>query len=164
MSVMWVSSKHENIQKSLCCLSKKRFTFFSWNYTFAEFTCPLSSVALLSHNDLKWSAILGLRVFARCWRSRESMLQNSSTLSEFHASLSKVLTLWHCVKAKQRYQICVTLRSFAFEIFRKCRVLMAIIIYKKIWKLSMYKRFVPSECSFQHQNWNIFDQNVTTVN
>ena len=27
----------------------------------------------------------------------------SSALSEFRTSLSKVLTLWHCVKVKQRY-------------------------------------------------------------
>ena len=32
------------------------------------------------------------------------MLWGSSALSEFHTSLSKVLTLWHCVKVKQRYQ------------------------------------------------------------
>ena len=31
------------------------------------------------------------------------MLWGSSTLSEFRTSLSKVLTLWHCVKVKQRY-------------------------------------------------------------
>ena len=34
------------------------------------------------------------------------MLQGSSTLSEFRTSLSKVLTLWHCVKVKQRYLCC----------------------------------------------------------
>ena len=31
------------------------------------------------------------------------MLWGSSTLSEFHTSLTKVLTLWHCVKVKQHY-------------------------------------------------------------
>ena len=31
------------------------------------------------------------------------MLWGSSMLSEFCTSLSKVLTLWHCVKIKQRY-------------------------------------------------------------
>ena len=31
------------------------------------------------------------------------MLWCSSTLSEFHTSLSKVLILWYCVKVKQRY-------------------------------------------------------------
>ena len=31
------------------------------------------------------------------------MVRGSSTLSEFRTSLSKVLTLWHCVKVKQRY-------------------------------------------------------------
>ena len=31
------------------------------------------------------------------------MLQGSIALSEFRTSLSKVLTLWHCVKVKQRY-------------------------------------------------------------
>ena len=37
-----------------------------------------------------------------CWWPRESILQGSSTLSEFCTSLSKVLTLWNCVKVKQR--------------------------------------------------------------
>ena len=31
------------------------------------------------------------------------VVQAVSTLSEFRASLSKVLTLWHCVKVKHRY-------------------------------------------------------------
>ena len=61
------------------------------------------SVALLLHNTLKWSVILRLSFFARCWWHRESMLWGSSMLSEFHSSLSKVLTLWYCVKLKQRY-------------------------------------------------------------
>ena len=39
----------------------------------------------------------------QCWWPRESMLQGSSVLSEFRTSLSKVLTLCHCVKVKQRY-------------------------------------------------------------
>ena len=58
------------------------------------------SVALLSHNTLKWSAILRLSFFAWCWWSRESVLWGSSAFSEFRTSLSKVLTLWHCVKVK----------------------------------------------------------------
>ena len=41
--------------------------------------------------------------FAQCWWHRESVLQGSSPLKEFHTSVSKVLTLWHCVKVKQRY-------------------------------------------------------------
>ena len=41
--------------------------------------------------------------FAQCWWPRESMLQGSSALSEFRTSLSKVLTLWYCVKVKQHY-------------------------------------------------------------
>ena len=61
------------------------------------------SVDLLSHNTLKWSVILRLSFFARCWWSRESVLQGSRALSEFRTSLSKVLTLWHCVKVKQCY-------------------------------------------------------------
>ena len=61
------------------------------------------SIALLSHNTLKWSVILGLSFFAWfCWH-RESMLQGSSTLSEFRTSHSKVLKHWHCVKVKQCY-------------------------------------------------------------
>ena len=63
----------------------------------------IGSVALLSHYTLKGSAILGLSFFAWCWWPRESMLWGSSMLSEFHTSLSKVLTLWHCVKVKQCY-------------------------------------------------------------
>ena len=46
---------------------------------------------------------MGLSFFVQCWRPRESMLPGSSTLSEFCTSLSKVLTLWHCDKVKQRY-------------------------------------------------------------
>ena len=61
------------------------------------------SVALLSRNTLKRSAILGLRFFVQCWWPRESMLWGSSALSKFRTSLSKVLTLWHCVKVKQHY-------------------------------------------------------------
>ena len=61
------------------------------------------SIALLSRNTLKWSAILGLSFFVCCWLPRESMLRGSSMLREFHTSLSKVLTLWHCVKVKQHY-------------------------------------------------------------
>ena len=64
----------------------------------------MGSVVLPWHNTLKWSAILGLSFFAQCCRPRESMLQSSRALREFRTSLSKVLTLWHCVKAKQRYQ------------------------------------------------------------
>ena len=63
----------------------------------------IGSIALLSHNTLKWSAILGLSFFAQCWWPRESMLRGSSTLSELRTSLSKVLTLWHCVEVKQCY-------------------------------------------------------------
>ena len=61
------------------------------------------SIALLSHNTLKWSVIFGLSFFAWCWWPREFVQQGSSMLSEFCTSLSKVLTLWHCVKVKQRY-------------------------------------------------------------
>ena len=35
----------------------------------------LGSIALLPHNTLKQSAILGLSFFVRCWWPRESMLQ-----------------------------------------------------------------------------------------
>ena len=73
------------------------------------------SVALLSHNTLKWSAILGLRFFARCWWPRESMLRGSSALSEFRTSLSKALKLWHCVKVKQRC-LCYVLWIFFFTL------------------------------------------------
>ena len=63
-----------------------------------------ASVALLSHNTLKWCVFLGLNFFGRWWWPRESVLWGSSALSEFRTSLSKVLTLWHCVKVKQCYQ------------------------------------------------------------
>ena len=43
--------------------------------------------------------------FARCWWPRESVIQGSSVLSEFRTSLSKVLTLCHCVKVKQHNHI-----------------------------------------------------------
>ena len=47
---------------------------------------------------------MGLCFFAWCWWPRESMLWGSSMLSEFRTALWKVLTLWYCVKVKQRYQ------------------------------------------------------------
>ena len=62
----------------------------------------------------KWSAISGLSFFARCWWSRESVLQGSSALSEFRTSLSKVLTLWYCVKLKQRYHGIYFVSTFDF--------------------------------------------------
>ena len=63
----------------------------------------VDSVALLLRNTLKWSAILGLGFFVQCWWPRQSMLWDSSSLSEFRTSLSTVLTLWHCVNVKQCY-------------------------------------------------------------
>ena len=72
-------------------------------YTYVLYFRLYGSIALLSHNTLKGSAILGLSFFAWCWWLRESMLQGSSTLCKFRTSLSKVLILWHCVKVKQRY-------------------------------------------------------------
>ena len=55
------------------------------------------SVALLSHNTLKWSAILGLSFFAWCWWPMESMLWGSSALSEFCTSiLNRANTLALC--------------------------------------------------------------------
>ena len=79
--------------------------FFSKETSHKHFS-NYGSVALLSHNTLKWSAILGLSFFAQCWWPRESVLWGSSAISEFRTSLSKVLTLWHCVKVKQRYLSC----------------------------------------------------------
>ena len=38
------------------------------------------------------------------------MLWGSSALSEFCTSLSKVQTLWHCVKVKQRYQCAMSMK------------------------------------------------------
>ena len=43
------------------------------------------------------------------------MLQGSSTLSEFRTLLSKVLTLSHCVKVKQRYLTTSIHDSFSNE-------------------------------------------------
>ena len=51
---------------------------------------------------------MGLSFFVRSWWPREYMLQGSSMLSKFCTSLSKVLTLWHCVKVKQRYPCSTT--------------------------------------------------------
>ena len=79
---------------STLCIKNLIFTYY----------LVYGSIALLSHNTLKWSMILGLSFFVRCWWPRESMLLGSSALSEFHTSLTKVLTLWHCVKVKQHYQ------------------------------------------------------------
>ena len=46
------------------------------------------------------------------------MLQGSSALSEFRTSLSKVLTLWHCIKVKQHYQ---GLSAFFAKIWQKMK-------------------------------------------
>ena len=43
------------------------------------------------------------------------MLWGSSILSEFYTSLSKVLTLWHCVKVKQRYHTYYFYSTRSFE-------------------------------------------------
>ena len=61
------------------------------------------SVALLSHNTLKWSAFLGLSFFVRCWWPRESMLQGSLHFHTLKVQILKVLTLCQSVKVKQRY-------------------------------------------------------------
>ena len=42
------------------------------------------------------------------------MLQGSSALSEFCTSLSKVLTLWYCVKLKQHYHGIYFVSTFDF--------------------------------------------------
>ena len=76
--------------------------FETWHFTFTSAN-TLALCKSLSHNTLKWSAILGLSFFVQCWWPRESMLQGSGLLSEFRTSLSKVLTLWHCIKVKQCY-------------------------------------------------------------
>ena len=49
--------------------------------------------------------------FVWCWWLRESVLQGSSSLSQFHSSLSKLLTLWHCVKVKQSYLVPISLQG-----------------------------------------------------
>ena len=46
------------------------------------------------------------------------MLLGSSALSEFHTSLSKVLTLWHCVKVKQRYLSLEEMANAVEDIFK----------------------------------------------
>ena len=92
------------------CLPQKLISLLS--------QCLYGSVTLLSHNTLKWSAILGLSFFVRCWWPRESVLWASSTHSEFRTSLSKVLTLWHCVKVKQHYlchPFCVYYNTLIFN-------------------------------------------------
>ena len=79
----------------------------------------LGNAALLSHNTLKRSAILGLCFFVQSWWPRESVLKGSSELSELCTSLSKVWTLWHCVKVKQLY-LSLTY-DFLFWRFKKTR-------------------------------------------
>ena len=49
--------------------------------------------------------------FEWCWWPRESVLWGSSSLSEFRTLLSYLLTLWHCVKVKQRNHIQVYLSA-----------------------------------------------------
>ena len=45
------------------------------------------------------------------------MLRGSSTLSEFWTSLSKVLTLWHCFKVKQRYHSNTVYQQYFYLMF-----------------------------------------------
>ena len=52
---------------------------------------------------IPWATSTAQFQFAQCWWPRESMLWDSSMLSEFHTSLSKVLILWNYVKVKQIY-------------------------------------------------------------
>ena len=61
--------------------------------------------------------ILGLSFYVQSWWPRESMLQSSSVLSKFSTSLSKVLTLWHYVKVKQRYYCCLSDHIEEFNCF-----------------------------------------------
>ena len=61
----------------------------------------MGSVILLWHNAKVLALLKVLTLFVQCWWPRESMLHDSSTLSKFCTSLSKVLTLWHYVKVKQ---------------------------------------------------------------
>ena len=50
------------------------------------------------------------------------MLWGSSMLSEFHTSLSEVLTLWHCFKVKQCYICLIHILFLHFSIsgFSQC--------------------------------------------
>ena len=94
---------------SKCCLNVES-KMYDWN------RFNFGSIALLLHNTLKWSAILGLGFFARCWWPRESMIRCSSMLSEFFTSLSKVLTIWYCVKVKQCNQNVIFAQLFSVEL------------------------------------------------
>ena len=91
------------------------------------------------------------------------MLQGSSALSKFCTSLSKMLTIWHCVKVKQPYissmswvmlsywivagNFSCNLRSFYHEYL--CRLLLyffsvfgALCILKKVYSFSStFKNF-----------------------
>ena len=60
---------------------------------------------------------MGLSFFVQFWCPRESVLWGSSVLSEFCTSLSKVLTLWHCVKVKQRYLFSLDWKFFSWKNF-----------------------------------------------
>ena len=54
------------------------------------------SVALLSHNNLKWSEILGLSFFVQCWLPRESMLtgfKHTYWISHFTFNSANTLAL-----------------------------------------------------------------------
>ena len=81
--------------------------------------------------------ILGLSFFAQCWWPRESMLWGSRMLSEFRTSLSKVLTLWHCVKVKQCYRYVLKVLQKLYKVYQKSSVY---AIEKKI-SLSLCCRF-----------------------
>ena len=98
--------------------------------------------------------------FAWCWWPRESMLQGSSTLSEFCTSLSKVLTLCHCVKVKQRYHTFILSRVS----------LLVVLLNVSLWKMrkssapitSMYATSSAMPCpgfffQFYSKTWCVND-------
>ena len=71
----------------------------------------------------KVKCVFGTQFFSQCWWPRESMLQGSrpSALSKFHTSLSKVLTLSHCVKVKQHYHTYICHKKYFGQCCQKMR-------------------------------------------
>ena len=110
--------------------------------------------------------------FALCWWPRESMLWGSSALSEFRTSLTKVLTLWHCVKVNQRYHTHIILCTiFTF---------LTIVVYAN--KFSNFGYLVPlgistnnygHTCNYANSHWaksclksakgNLFKRNTCVI-
>ena len=80
------------------------------------------------------------------------MLWGSSALSEFRTLLSKVLTVWHCVKVKQRYHSLIWKKKLYLHHHHQCIVQQwANILYYNFSKSSLLQSSGSSVLLFLYQ-------------